>query len=304
MEVHQLRYFLAVARARNFSRAAEACHVAQPSLSQQIMKLEDELGERLFERTKRDVALTAAGERLRAHAERVLDELERARESVRESGAAVRGRVALGALPTVAPYFLPRRLKEFAVAFPEVEVVVHEDTTGQLARAVLAKEVDVALVSLPVETRGLIAEELFDEALLVALPAGHALAKRRKLALGDLEQETFILMKEGHCLAGQALAFCQREGFTPHVSFRSAQIETVRSFVAAGWGVSVVPEMAVAPREKPARATGGERVVDTGVVYRELDGVRRAIGLITHEGRSPSRAMAALVEFFRKTSGA
>lgn len=293
MEIHQLRYFLAVARTCNFSRAAEQCHVSQPSLSQQIMKLEDELGERLFERTKRDVALTPAGTRLRAHAEKVLDELEQARESVRESGAAVRGRVALGALPTVAPYYLPERLRTFAREFPGVEVEVHEDTTAQLARAVLAKEIDLALVSLPVEQRGLTAVALFEEPLLAALPAAHALARKRRLALADLEGEAFILMQEGHCLAGQALAFCRMEGFAPRVSFRSAQIDTVRAFVAAGWGVSVVPKMAC-----PTVAGEGKETV----CYRALGAMRRTVGLISNEQRSPSRAAAALVEFF-KTAG-
>lgn len=292
MEIHQLRYFLAVARAANFSRAAEQCRVAQPSLSQQIMKLEDELGERLFERTRREVSLTPAGERLRAHAQRVLDELEAARESVRESGEAVRGRVVLGALPTVAPYYLPRRLREFAAEFPEVEVEVHEDTTEQLARAVLAKEIDLALVSLPVERRGLEGVALFDEPLLIALSAGHALAKKRRLALADLEAEPFILMQEGHCLAGQALAFCRMEGFAPRVSFRSAQIETVRAFVAAGWGVSVVPEMACAGAGE--KAEGGE------VRYVGLAGLRRTIGIIRRAGHAPTRAAGALVEFFRR----
>ncbi|MBC7367715.1 MAG: LysR family transcriptional regulator, partial [Undibacterium sp.] len=114
MELHQLRYFLAVARTRNFSRAAEQCRVAQPSLSQQIMKLEGELEERLFERNKRAVSLTPAGEMFRQHAERVLDEVEQARDKMREVGGLLRGRVALGALPTIAPYFLPTRLRAFA----------------------------------------------------------------------------------------------------------------------------------------------------------------------------------------------
>jgi len=114
MELHQLRYFLAVARTKNFSRAAEQCHVAQPSLSQQIMKLEAELGERLFERTKREVALTPAGDLLTAHAERVLAEVDLACAGVRELRGLVRGRVALGVLPTVAPYFLPQRLRIFS----------------------------------------------------------------------------------------------------------------------------------------------------------------------------------------------
>jgi len=286
MELHQLRYFLAVARTKNFSRAAEQCHVAQPSLSQQIMKLEDELGERLFERTKREVSLTPAGDLLRVHAERVLQEVELARDGVREFRGLVRGRVVLGVLPTVAPYFLPQRLRAFSSRFPAVEVVVHEDTTDQLAAAVLAKEVDLALVSLPVERVGLAAEEFFDEKLLVALPAGHALAKRPRLTFDDLEREAFILMKEGHCLSGQALQFCRINGFAPQISFRSAQIETVLAFVAKGWGVSVVPEMACT---RPMR----------GVRFRTLAGMTRSIGIIYRKARPLSHASRALVDFLR-----
>lgn len=292
MELHQLRYFLAVARTKNFSRAAEQCHVAQPSLSQQIMKLEDELGERLFERTKREVALTPAGDLLTAHAERVLAEVDLACAGVRELRGLVRGRVALGVLPTVAPYFLPQRLRTFSAKFPAVEVVVHEDTTDRLAAAVLAKEVDLALVSPPVERKGLVAEEFFDEKLLVALPAAHPLAKKRRLTLDDLEQEAFILMKEGHCLAGQALQFCRLNGFAPRVSFRSAQIETVLAFVAKGWGVSVVPEMAC-------------RRPTPGVCFRALAGMTRSIGIIYREARVLSHASRALAEFLRDgTAGA
>ncbi|MEO7413140.1 MAG: LysR family transcriptional regulator [Opitutaceae bacterium] len=288
MELHQLRYFIAVARTRNFSRAAEQCRVAQPSLSQQIMKLEDELGERLFERTKRAVSLTPAGEVFRHHAERVLDSVELAGESVREEHGVLRGRVALGALPTVAPYYLPKRLRAFSAAHPGVEVLVHEDTTEQLARAVLVKEIDVALISLPVVRVGLMAEEFFDEDLLAAIPEKHALARKKKLTLDDLEQEPFILMKEGHCLAGQALQFCQLNGFAPRVSFRSAQIETVLAFVATGWGVSIVPAMA---RQVRAR----------GVHYRSLAGITRSIGVIYREARPLSRAARALVDFLRST---
>ena len=287
MELHQLRYFLAVARTRNFSRAAEQCRVAQPSLSQQIMKLEGELEERLFERTKREVSLTPAGELFRQHAERVLDEVEQARDKMREVRGLLRGRVALGALPTIAPYFLPTRLRAFAAKFPGIEVVVHEDTTEQLARALLAKEIDVGLLSLPVERAGLVAEEFFDEDLLVALPAGHALAKKRALTLDDLEHEAFILMKEGHCLAGQALQFCRLNGFAPRVSFRSAQIETVMAFVAAGWGVSIVPAMAE------------RRMAANGVKYRRLAGMTRSVGVIYRAARPLSGAARALVDFLR-----
>ncbi len=286
MELHQLRYFVAVARTRNFSRAAERCRVAQPSLSQQIIKLEEELGERLFERTKRTVALTAAGEIFRAHAERVLDEVELAGESVREVGGLLRGRVVLGALPTVAPYYLPARLRAFSRAHPGIEVVVHEDTTDALVRAAIGKEIDLALLSLPIERAGLISEEFFDEPLLVAMPAGHRLASRRALTLDDLAEEPFILMQEGHCLAGQALQFCRLNGFAPRVSFRSAQIETVLAFVAEGWGVSIVPAMARNPGAKTVR-------------YRALAGMTRSIGIVHRQARPLSRAARTLVEFLR-----
>lgn len=289
MELHQLRYFVAVARTRNFSRAAEQCRVAQPSLSQQIIKLEAELGERLFERTKRAVSLTPAGEVFRSHAERVLDEVELAKDSMHEVRDVLRGRIALGALPTVAPYYLPERLRKFSAAYPGIEVIVHEDTTEQLAAAVLAKEIDLALVSLPVERAGLVTEEFFDEPLVVALPKDHRLARRRALTLDDLSEEAFILMKEGHCLAGQALQFCRLNGFAPRVSFRSAQIETVLAFVAGGWGVSIVPAMARNPEIK-------------GVRYRALGGMTRAIGIIHREAKPLSRAARMLVEVLKRAT--
>ncbi|HEY0943997.1 MAG TPA: LysR family transcriptional regulator [Opitutaceae bacterium] len=290
MELHQLRYFLAVARTRNFSRAAEQCHVAQPSLSQQIMKLEEELGERLFERTKRSVSLTPAGECLRERAERVLDELDQARDEIRGVRGLLRGRVVVGALPTVAPYLLPPLLRTFGERYPGIEVVVHEDTTAQLVRAVEAKELDLALTSLPVERHGLVAEKLFDEELLLVLPRKHALAEKPKLGLRDIEDETFILMQEGHCLAGQALQVCQLRGFAPRVSFRSAQIETVQAFVAAGFGVSIVPAMARRPERH------------AGVVYRPFSGTapRRDIGLVRRRDRPLSRAAQAFAAFLRE----
>jgi LysR family hydrogen peroxide-inducible transcriptional activator len=137
-----------------------------------------------------------------------------------------------------------------------------------------------------VERVGLAAEEFFDEKLLVVLPAMHGLARRRRLTLDDLEREAFILMKEGHCLAGQALQFCRLKGFVPRVSFRSAQIETVLAFVAKGWGISIIPEMAC---ERPM----------PGVQYRAVRGLRRSIGCIRREARPLSHAGRALLEFLR-----
>jgi LysR family hydrogen peroxide-inducible transcriptional activator len=290
MELHQLRYFIAVARLRNFSRAAEHCHVSQPSLSQQIMKLEDELGERLFERTKRKVELTPAGELFLEHAVHVTDEIELARDAVRDVRTLVRGRIILGALPTIAPYYLPTRLRTFSNRFPGIEVVVNEDTTAKLAQAVLDKEIDLALVSLPVNVRGLLVEKLFDEELLVVMPANHRLASKAGLSLRDMKDERFILMHESHCLSGQALDFCHAQGMAPNVNFRSAQIETILAFVGSGHGVSIVPAMS--RRES----------VFPGIRYKAVSGrgPRRDIGILCRLDRPLSRAAHALVNFFKE----
>jgi LysR family hydrogen peroxide-inducible transcriptional activator len=291
MELHQLRYFVAVARLRNFSRAAERCHVSQPSLSQQIMKLEAELGERLLERTKRKVELTSAGALFLDHAVRVADEIELAREAVRDVRALVRGRVVLGALPTIAPYYLPARLHAFAERFPGIEVVVNEDTTAQLAQAVLDKEIDLALISLPVPGRGLLVEKLFEEELLVVIPADHRLAARPRLSLAELKDDRFILMHQSHCLSGQALRFCHGQGMAPTINFRSAQIETILAFVGSGHGVSLVPAMS---RRQPPLA---------GILYKALRGrsPKRQIGVLSRLDRPLSRAAHALVDFFKST---
>jgi len=289
MELHQLRYFIAVARLRNFSRAADRCHVSQPSLSQQIMKLEDELGERLFERTKRKVELTPAGELFLEHAVHVADEIELARDAVRDVRTLVRGRVILGALPTIAPYYLPTRLRTFSERFPGIEVVVNEDTTAKLAQAVLDKEIDLALVSLPINGRGLLVEKLFDEELLVVMPTNHRLATKAKLSLRDMKDERFILMHESHCLSGQALHFCHGQGMAPNINFRSAQIETILAFVGSGHGVSIVPAMSRRESLFP------------GIRYKSVSGrgPRRDIGILCRLDRPLSRAAHALVNFLK-----
>ncbi len=291
MEIQQLRYLVAVARTKNFSRAAEQCHVSQPSLSQQIMKLEEELGERLLERGRREAKLTEAGRLFLPHAERVLDEVEAGRDVVNAMRGVVRGRVMLGVIPTVAPYYLPRVLRAFAKAHPEIEVSITEATTSELVRAVQAGELDVGLVSLPVAVRGLVAEEVFAEALWLALPKRHPLAKRDAVKMAELAEEPFMLLQDGHCLAGQSLEFCAMRGFAPKVTFRSAQMETIQAFVAAGMGVSMVPTM--------ARREGA------GVVYRPLHGrtPERKIGFIRAEGRVASQAVRALTEFVRVRGG-
>ncbi|HEY1787304.1 MAG TPA: LysR substrate-binding domain-containing protein [Verrucomicrobiae bacterium] len=284
--MQQLRYVVAVARTGNFSRAAEQCHVSQPSLSQQIQKLEDELGERLFDRLKRTARMTAHGEVFLARAVRILDEAEAARRDISDAKGLQNGRFTVGALPTIAPFLLPPMLVTFARKFPRVEVSVHEDTTAQLIRQIHAYEIDLALVSRPIEEERLEVRDLFTEELKLALPPGHRLGRKRFIKSEDLQEEHLIVMKSDHCLGDQVLDFCGRSDFRPNISFRSAQLETIQALVYAGVGLSLVPEMAVRSDRKGVPE------------YRSLSGPKpeRTIVAIWPKQRPPGRAAAEFLK--------
>jgi len=286
MEMHQLRYVVAVARSGNFSRAAEQCRVAQPSLSQQILKLEDELGERLFDRRHREVRLTAHGEAFLGRAMRILEEVDAARREASDARQLLRGTIRIGVLPTLAPYVLPEALAEFTGQFPGIEWVVNEDTTERLVQLALVHELDFALASLPIRDDRLELKPLFAEELLLAVPPGHPLAQRRSVGAADLEGEPLIVMKEGHCLGDQVMAFCERRGARVQIRFRSAQLETVQALVASGLGISLVPALAAA------------RTCGSGPEYRPFQGSkpRRQIVALWPRQRSPGRAAAAFLE--------
>lgn len=294
MEIHQLRYVLAVAETGSFSRAAERCHVAQPSLSQQIQKLEDELGQRLFERLKRGVKLTAAGESLTRRAGRIFDELDAARREAQDARALMAGSVAVGALPTIAPYLLPEVIRRFATQYPGLEVVVHEDTTENLLRLIVAREIDLVIASLPITDSRFEIQPLFSEELLLATPPGHRLATQPSVRITDLRTERFILMKEGHCLGDQVLDFCDRTKIRPRVNCRSGQMETVQALVAAGLGVSLIPNMATqaGPQARP--------------VYRSLQPPKpkRAIAALWARKRSPGRGAREFLRCLREVTDA
>ena len=291
MEMHQLRYFVAVARSGNFSRAADECRVAQPSLSQQILKLEDEVGERLFERTRRRAILTTAGTLFLPHALNILEAAERGRQEIQDMGGHLRGKILLGALPTIAPYFLPKIIRLFGEKHPGAELILHEQTTGQLVRNLEENEIDLALISDVANNAHIQTEPLFSEELLLCLPIDHPLVHQKAVVAADLRQEKFILMHDSHCLGAQAQQFCQSKGFKPQISCRSAQVGTVLAMVKAGLGISLIPEM--------AREHGAEE----GIVYRSLDGVRpkRVIALALSSQRKPSRGTSELSQFIRNS---
>jgi LysR family hydrogen peroxide-inducible transcriptional activator len=291
MEMHQLRYMVAVARARNFSRAAEQCRVSQPSLSQQIQKLEDELGERLFDRMKREARLTPHGETFLPRAVKILEEADAAKREAADAGSLLRGTLTVGVLPTIAPYLLPGAIAAFTEKFPGVQIVVHEDTTAHLLKLLLACEIDFALASRPIHDERLEALELFSEELLIAVPLGHPLAQKRAVNAKDLEGERLIVMKEGHCLGDQVLGFCDRHNLHHRISFRSAQLETIQSLVRAGLGISLIPAMAA------------QRDRQNGPAYRSLNSPKpsRQIVAVWARQRPPGRAAGEFLKTLPRT---
>lgn len=288
MELHQLRYFVAVAELGHFTRAAERCFVSQPSLSQQILKLERELKYPLFDRAGRKVKLTEAGRVLYDSARCVLAAVDEAEARVRNLGGNG-GTIHVGAIPTIAPYLFPPLLKRFAADHPKAEVSLHEDLTARTLEACLGGDLDLAVVALPVDDGRLHAEPLFHDELLAALPPGHALAKKKRLALADLAGEPFVLLSDTHCLGEQAYALCSQSDFHPPVRCASAQLLTVQELVALGHGVSLVPRLA-ADADRAGLC-----------VYRPLAGEppTRTIAVVWRKDRYQGRTVRALIDALR-----
>lgn len=243
MEIHQLRYFLAVAQTGSFTVAANTCHVSQPSLSAQIAKLETELGGPLIERHRQGARLTKRGEIFRARAAEALRQLESGRFEIEQLDGLTLGSVTLGCLPTTGAYLLPPLLKEFRKAHPGISVSLREESSPQLARLLRESEVDLAIMDEAGLGSGLRSELLFSEPLLIAVPPGHRFATRRKLALAALADEPLILMKPGHGFRKIVLDALRRAGVEPRVVYESGEIETVQALVEAGLGLSLVPKV-------------------------------------------------------------
>ena len=245
MEIHQLRYFVAVAEEGNFSRAAAREHVAQPSLSQQIQKLEAEMDQRLFDRLSRSVVVTEAGKCLLEYARKILVEVAEARRCLDDLKRDIAGRLTVGAIPTMAPYVLPELIGKFQTLYPKVGLEILEDTTESLALRLEDGTLDIAIMSTCHQSATLEPHPLGKEALLVLLPNQHRLAKKKKISWSDLKSEKFLLLHEVHCLSAQVCELLATHNLRPELALRGAQLATIAQMVATGMGVSLVPQMMV-----------------------------------------------------------
>ncbi|MFI8004800.1 LysR family transcriptional regulator [Streptomyces sp. NPDC086010] len=246
MHFQQLAYFVAVAEARHFTRAAEDVHVSQPSLSQQIKALENELGAELFSRARGNIALTDAGEALLPLARRILADADTARHEVQELVQLRRGRIRLGATPSVCTGLLPDVLRAFHSEHPGIQLLIEEGGSHDLVRQLARGALDLALLVLPLPagSPALTTVELLHEDLVVVSSVSRpAPGRRGSVTVADLENEPLVMFRHGYDLRELTVAACRAEGFEPTFTVEGGEMDAVLGFVRAGLGIAVVPRM-------------------------------------------------------------
>jgi LysR family transcriptional regulator, hydrogen peroxide-inducible genes activator len=244
LKLKDLRYLVAVADQRHFGRAAAHCFVSQPTLSAQLKKLEQALGVQLIERAPNAVSLTAVGEEIVARARRILEASDEVVELARSHQDPLAGRLRLALLPTIGPYLLPQVAPAIRKSLPRLQLHLYEYQTAPMLEKLHAGELDLGILALPVELEGLESRELYKEDFLLAVPERHPLAAHERVRVADLRDERLLLLEEGHCLRDQALEVCSRVGLRDSQDFRATSLETLRQMVAAGAGVTLLPELA------------------------------------------------------------
>ncbi|MDH4409218.1 MAG: LysR family transcriptional regulator [Verrucomicrobiales bacterium] len=292
IELQQLEQFVILARTKNFTRAAAELNLSQSALSRAIQKLEEQIGQPLFERKPREVVLTDLGEMLLERAREILKLAEDTFSLLAEAGQF--GRVRLGAIPTIAPYFLPGLLRDFSAAHPNISVVVQEDTTENLLKRCSHGEIDLAILALPLIIKYLEVEPLFKEELLLVVPSGHALAGEMTITPETVEPYPFVMLNEGHCLSDHVDSYCRRQAVQPVTVERISQIMTIQELVALGHGISILPEMA-------HRLDTSDRRV-----YRSFSGEKpsRTVAMVWNPYRYQSKWQKALMEHLRQSKPA
>jgi len=287
MELRQLRYVVAVADRLHFTRAAQALHVAQPALSQQIRRLERELGLELFTRTSRTVALTDAGEAVVARARRVLAEVDAIGQELDAMRGILRGRVELGSMQSLGPFDLPRLLADFHARHPGVDVVLREDTTQRMLEMLGADRLDLAVATIDeTPADGLVTRRLYEEELVLVVAPEHPLAGRRRIAPAALPPGPFIFFKEGSGLHSATQRVLDAAGIEPQVRFETNELSRVRALASRGLGVAIMPR---SDTEGP-----GPPVAAIAIGPPKL---RRTVGLVWREDRRRAPAAEAFLQF-------
>lgn len=290
MELTQLRYVLAIAETGNFTRAATATNVAQPSLSQQVAKLEAELGHKLFHRLGRRAVPTEAGEMFIERARLILFEVDNVSSEIRDNPRLDRT-ISVGAIPTVAPYVLPGLIARCQKQLPNLRINTSEAFRTDLVRDVAHGRLDMAIVAQPINEPQIAAESMFTESLVLAVSRRHPLAAKRRFTVKDLADETFIMLGESSTLTQQIQQFCGANQFQPRIGHTCAQVSMLKELVGLSLGVAILPQLAQSPEDRHR------------LVYRQLTGQSpsREIAVIRHLQRYQTTGAAQFLDLLRET---
>ena len=251
MTLTELKYVVAVARERHFGRAAEACFVSQPTLSVAIKKLEEELEVKIFERGGNEVSVTPLGEDIVRQAQQVIEQAAAIKEIAQRGKDPLAGPLRLGIIYTIGPYLLPELVRQVIARTPQMPLMLHENFTAHLLEMLRSGELDCAILAEPFPDTGLALAPLYDEPFMAAVPSGHALAKRKRVSTDELKDEKMLLLGTGHCFRDHVLEVCPEYArFASNAqgirkSFEGSSLETIKYMVAAGMGVTVVPQLSV-----------------------------------------------------------
>lgn len=291
MNLRDLRYLVALADERHFGKAAERCFVSQPTLSAQVRKLEEYLGVPLVERQPKRVALTPTGEKIVRRARLLLQEADAIVELARNDRDPLAGPLKLALIPTVGPYLLPHVAGRLRKELPRLKLMLYEYQTEPLLEKLRAGEIDLGIIALPVMLDGLESAQLYEEPFTLAVPASHALAEHERIKVDDLRGETLLLLEDGHCLRDQALEVCSRIRVNEAQDYRATSLETLRQMVAAGHGITLLPELAA---ETPVGTARGLRIKPFS-----RPAPSRTIGAVWRKSTTRAPAIEAIVDVVR-----
>ena len=290
MNLRDLQYLIAVAETGHFGKAAKRCFVSQPTLSSQIKKLEDHLGVKVFERTNRSVNITPVGEKIIDHARKSIEQAEAIEQIARAHRDPLAGVLRVGAIPTLSPYLTPLILAPLIKDYPQLELVLTEETTSTLEERLRNHDIDVALLATPMKEEGLIEHQLFDEPFWLIHPKNHPLYTKEEITRDDLADLDILLLSEMHCLSKQVMKVCRlkerREGIME--SLGAFTLETLVQLVAAGYGCTLVPALSV----------HGGWMIASGVIARQLDvpEAKRRIRMVYRKSFPQPQALKVLAD--------
>ncbi len=289
-DFNQLAHFLAVAKVGNLTRAAQDIGISQPALSRSIQKLENKIGEPLFERQPRGVRLTEIGTIFQVRANQIRDLVEDTFSELSEASNRVKVRLAV--IPTIAPYLLPKVLRKFSRKYPEVKIQVQEDTTQNILRLCRDGDIDLAIVALPITEKYLDVEPLFEDELILVLPKVHPLNEKKRIRLSDIQEFPFITLDKQHCLSDNIAEFCKRQSVAPVMIERTSQLTTIQELVALQHGISIIPAMAEQLDKSQRR------------IYRRFAGQKptRTIALLQNPYRYKHRFVGLFEEYMREVA--